>query len=70
MAIIKKNELVQMDEKTLNGKLTELKMELIKINAQISMGTLPENPGRIKEIRKTIARIKTLKNMKEGGKLA
>lgn len=57
-----------MDEKTLNEKLTELKMELIKINAQISMGTLPENPGRIKEIRKTIARIKTFKNMKEGGK--
>jgi large subunit ribosomal protein L29 len=68
MAIIRKNELVQMDEKTLNEKLTELKMELIKINAQISMGTLPENPGRIKEIRKTIARIKTLKNMREDGK--
>ena len=65
MAIIRKNELVQMDEKTLNEKLTELKMELIKINAQISMGTLPENPGRIKEIRKTIARILTLLHKKE-----
>ena len=39
----------------------------MKVNAQIAMGTVPENPGRIKEIKKTIARIKNLqKNI--GGK--
>jgi large subunit ribosomal protein L29 len=68
MAIIKKNELIQMDEKSMNGKLKELKIELVKINAQISMGTMPENPGKIKEIRKTIARINTIKKIKEGKK--
>lgn len=66
MAIIRKNELVQMDEKSMNDKLNELKKELVKINAQISMGTMPENPGKIKEIRRTIARINTIKKMKEG----
>ncbi len=62
MAIIKKNDLKQMDEKTLDERLKDLKLELVRINAQISMGTMPEKPGRIKEIRKTIARIITKKN--------
>jgi len=66
MAIIRKNELIQMDEKSMNEKLEELKRELVKINAQISMGTMPENPGKIKEIRRTIARINTIKKIKEG----
>ena len=66
MAIIKKNELIQMDEKSMSEKMNELKKELVKINAQISMGTMPENPGKIKEIRKTIARINTIKKIKEG----
>ncbi len=66
MAIIKKTELKQMNEKILNEKLNELKKEMIKINAQIAIGTTPEKPGRIKEIKKTIARINTyLRNKQE-----
>jgi large subunit ribosomal protein L29 len=70
MAIIKKNELIQMNEKALDEKLRELKIELVKINAQRSMGTMPENPGKIKEIRKTIARINTIKKLKGGNEKA
>ena len=70
MAILRKNELVNMDEKTMKDKLRELKIELIKINAQRSMGTMPENPGKIKEIRRTIARIETLKKSREVKKKA
>lgn len=66
MAIIKKTELKQMDEKTRNSKLAELRKELIKANAQIAMGTIPENPGKIREIKKTIARINTYKNQVGG----
>lgn len=65
MAIIRKNELKQMNEKDINEKLRSLQEELIKINAQIAMGTLPQNPGRIKEIRRTIARIKTIQGGNE-----
>ena len=61
--------MVQMNEKTLEDKLRELNREMIKINAQISMGTVPENPGKIKEIRRTIARIKTLQNNNRGKKV-
>tara|TARA_Y100000310_G_C20552540_1_gene748842 strand:- start:848 stop:1060 length:213 start_codon:yes stop_codon:yes gene_type:complete len=66
MVIIRKNEMVKMDKKILNDKLRELNKELIKINAQIAMGTVPENPGKIKEIRRTIARIKTMQNTERG----
>jgi len=55
-----------MNEKTLSSKLTELRNELISINAQIAMGTVPENPGRVKEIKKTIAKILTIKKQMEG----
>ena len=66
MAIIKTSELKQMDDKALTNKVNELRNELISINAQVAMGTLPENPGKIKEIKRTIARILTIKNLKEG----
>ena len=68
MAIIKKNELKQMDPKTRETKLAELNKELIKVNAQVAMGTIPENPGRIREIKKTIARLHTSKNVQGGTK--
>ena len=64
MAILRKTEIKNMDIKTLNEKLISLKKELVKINAQIAMGTLPENPGRIKEVKRTIARIMTKLNKK------
>jgi len=66
MAIIKLSEIKQMDEKTLTSKLNEFRNELIAINAQVAMGTLPENPGRIREIKKTIAKLLTVKRIKEG----
>ena len=66
MAIIKIKEMRNMDEKTLSSKLAELRNELISINAQIAMGTVPENPGRVKEIKKTIAKILTIKKQMEG----
>ena len=65
MAIIRKNEIKVMDPKVMDTKLKDLRKELIKINAQVAMKTMSENPGRIREIKKTIARILTIKNIKE-----
>ncbi|MBI2670737.1 50S ribosomal protein L29 [Candidatus Woesearchaeota archaeon] len=65
MAIIKKTELKQMNEKSLKEKMNDLKKELIKINSQRAIGTIPEKPGRIKEIKRTIARIYTHLNLKK-----
>jgi len=62
MAILKKSEIKQMNTTVIPEKITELKKELMKLNAQVATGTRPENPGRIREIKRTIARLLTKKN--------
>jgi len=64
MAVIKKEELKKLSKKEIAVKFSELKMELIKARTKISTGTAPENPGRVKEIRKTIARLLTIRREK------
>lgn len=64
MAKIRKNELKNLSKQDAEGKLFELKKELMKLKAQVSRGTPPENPGRIRSIKRTIARILTFQNQK------
>lgn len=59
MALIRKNELANMKEEQLKDRLSNLNLELIKLNAQRAIGTTLESPGKIKSIRKTIAKIHT-----------
>ena len=60
----KKKDLQNMPLEELNKNLAELKIELIKANAQVASGTTPKNPGQIKKMKKTIARIITIGNKK------
>jgi large subunit ribosomal protein L29 len=64
MSTLKKSELKNMNESVLKERLNELNKDLIKFNAQIAMHTTPENPGRIRAIKKTIAKINTLLKQK------
>ena len=57
MAIYKTKELRAMSKEELNEKLQQLEVELGKEKGAVASGTKPENPGKIREIRKTIARI-------------
>ena len=54
-------EIRAMSKEDLQKKLTDIKMELIKSNAQIATGTTPKSPGQIREYKKTIARILSVK---------
>lgn len=63
MAIIKMKKMREMNNKELEEKLNELKLELSKELATSNIGTV-KNPGRIKEIKKTIARILTIRSEK------
>jgi len=63
--MVKKKEIKQLDSQGLKSKLGDLKKDLMKINAQRSSGSSIENPGRIKHIKRTIARIKTYIKIKE-----
>jgi len=65
-----------MTSTDLINRLNELRLELAKEKGQIAVGGSPTNPGRIKEIRRTIAKILTqLKKMEKidhkqkGGKI-
>ena len=40
-------------------RLDELKLELVKDRGQIAVGGSPSNPGRVKTLKKTIAKILT-----------
>jgi large subunit ribosomal protein L29 len=54
-----------MNEQDLGEKLKELRLELFKEKASSEVGASVKSPGRIREIRKTIARIITIKHEKK-----
>jgi ribosomal protein L29 len=54
---MKFKELKAMSKEEIQGKLKELKMELIKGNAQVATGTVPKNPGQLRQTKKAIAKI-------------
>jgi large subunit ribosomal protein L29 len=60
MAIFKIEELRSMSPEEITTQLHNLESELIRERGLVSAGGAPEKPGRIKEIRKTIARIMTV----------
>ena len=60
MAILKMKQIRELGEKELEERMRELKLELSKEKASSEIGTV-KNPGRIREIRRTLARILTLK---------
>lgn len=60
MAILRAEEIRKMNTNEQQDELDKLKLEFIRERAVASAGGAPENPGRIREIRRTIARIKTI----------
>jgi large subunit ribosomal protein L29 len=60
MAILRSEEVRKMNTNERQEELDKLVMELIRERAVTSAGGAPESPGKIKEIRRTIARIKTI----------
>jgi len=61
MAILRASEIRKMSKEERRKRLLELRSELIRLRAMAKRGTL-DNPGRIKEIKRTIARILTIEN--------
>jgi len=62
MAILRTKEIRAMSLDERADELENLKNELVRERALTSAGGAPDNPGRIGEIRRTIARIKTIQN--------
>jgi len=62
MPLYRTEEIREYSPEERKKKLTELRNELVKLKAMVEAGGAVENPARIKEIRRTIARILTIEN--------
>jgi len=62
------NNIKNLGEKELESMYKELRKEQMKFESQVATRTLPEKPGRLRQIKKSIARILTLQKQ-QGGKV-
>lgn len=62
MPILRLKDMRAMSSEDRRKKLTELRTELMRLKTMIKAGGAVENPGRIRELRKTVARILTIEN--------
>jgi large subunit ribosomal protein L29 len=60
MAILHVDEVRDMTPAERESELEELETELLNMKAVKAAGGAPENPGRIRELKRTIARVKTV----------
>lgn len=62
MTILHPAEVRDMTPAEREAELEDLRTELLNAKAVQAAGGAPDNPGRIKELRRAIARIKTIQN--------
>ena len=62
MPIIRLKEIREMTPDERAKKLNEFRTELLRLKTMVKAGGAVENPARIKELRKAIARILTVEN--------
>lgn len=62
MAILRTKQIRGMTPKDLDSKLNDLKLELVKESGNIKMGKPIKNTGRVGELKRTIARLETVKH--------
>lgn len=62
MAILYAAEIRDMTPAEREAELEELETELLNSRAVQAAGGAPEDPGRIGELKRTIARLKTIRN--------
>jgi len=65
MVILRSKEIRDMDIEEIQKKLDELKAEYAKNVSKSSAAGVYDNPGKIKELKRTIARVLTIMNEKQ-----
>ncbi len=64
MAILKSRDARKLDKAELDKKVRELRLEVAKEKANIAIGAPVSSPGKMGEMKRTIARILTIKREK------
>jgi large subunit ribosomal protein L29 len=62
MAILRARDVGELTDIELEEQMGKLRMELVQHYGKVSAGGATENPGHIRELRRTIARIMTEQN--------
>lgn len=65
MPILRKKDIRAMSSEDRRKKVVELRTELVKLKTMVKAGGSIDNPSRIRELRKTIARLITIENEEE-----
>ena len=60
MPILRMSQIREMSREDQERRLEEFRTELSKVNTMIKAGGSIENPGRVKALKKTIARVLTV----------
>jgi len=58
---MKFKDIKKMPKDELTKKLFDMKTELMKLNAQIAVGTTPKNTKEVRDIKRALAKVETLK---------
>jgi large subunit ribosomal protein L29 len=66
---MKRKEVLALNAEETQAKLVELKKAVAKEKGLVASGTRPENPGKIRVMRRTIARILTFAHQKNEKKM-
>ncbi len=67
MPILRKKDIRMMGSEDRKKKLTELQTELVRLKTMSKAGGAVENPARMRELRKTIARVLTIEHEEKFG---
>jgi large subunit ribosomal protein L29 len=62
LAILKIKQVRELKPEDILKKLSELKLDLAKELGNVRMGRPVKNPGRIRELKKAIARLETVRS--------
>ena len=62
MPILRMREIRSMSSEERRRRLNDLRAELVRLRTMVKAGGSLENPSRIRELRRTIARILTVEN--------
>jgi large subunit ribosomal protein L29 len=65
MPILRVKEIRDMPTEERKKKINELRIELQRLKTMINAGGTVEDPSRVRQLRKTIARILTIENEKK-----
>jgi len=61
MAVLKRRDARKMGNEELGKKVHELRLEIAKEKANIAIGAPVSSPGKMRDMKRTIARILTIK---------